>query len=96
MIVSFKDKGTEAVFHGTPVRLIRQFPSDAVRTAQRRLDALNAARALRDLRAPPGNRLEELKGKLAGWYSIRVNDQWRLVFRRVGSDAHEVWLTDYH
>lgn len=96
MIVSFKDKGTEAVFHGTPVRLIRRFPSDVVRTAERRFDALNAARALQDLRVPPGNRLEELKGELAGWYSIRVNDQWRLVFRWVGSDAHDVWLTDYH
>ncbi len=96
MIVSFKDKGTEAVFHGTPARLVRRFPSDVVRTAERRFDALNAAQALQDLRVPPGNRLEELKGELAGWYSIRVNDQWRLVFRWVGSDAHEVWLTDYH
>ncbi len=96
MIVLFKDKGSEAVFHGTPVRLIRRYPSDVVRMAERRFDALNAARALQDLRVPPGNRLEELKGELDGWYSIRVNDQWRLVFRWVGSDAHDVWLTDYH
>ena len=96
MIVSFKDKGTEAVFHGTPVRLVRRYPADVVRSAERRFDLLNAARSLEDLRMPPGNRLEELKGELAGWMSIRVNDQWRLVFRWIGADAHDVWLTDYH
>lgn len=57
---------------------------------------LNAAKELGDLRAPPGNRLEALKGDLAGKHSIRINDQWRIVFRREAAHAHEVWITDYH
>lgn len=96
MIASFGDKSTEAVFHGQPAPLIRRFPADMVRIAVRKLDMLNAARALGDLRSPPGNRLELLRGDLAGFYSIRVNDQWRLVFRWVGTDAHSVRLVDYH
>jgi proteic killer suppression protein len=57
---------------------------------------LNAARELRDLASPPGNRLQALRGDLRGFYSIRVNDQWRIVFRWDGTDAFEVRLTDYH
>jgi len=57
---------------------------------------LNAAKALKDLRSPPGNRLEPLKGDLKGYHSTRINDQWRVVFRWVGSDAHDVRITDYH
>jgi proteic killer suppression protein len=57
---------------------------------------LNAARRLGDLQSPPGNRLEALRGAMIGLHSIRVNDQWRIVFRWAGSDAHEVRLTDYH
>ncbi len=96
MIASFGDRSTEAVFHGHPVNRIRRFPSDMVQVAVRKLDMLNAARALGDLRSPPGNRLERLRGELAGFHSIRVNDQWRLVFRWVGADAHDVRLVDYH
>ena len=62
----------------------------------RKLDYLNAAGDLRDLRSPPGNRLEALSGTLTGRYSIRVNDQWRIVFRWQGRDALDVTLTDYH
>jgi proteic killer suppression protein len=57
---------------------------------------LNAARELRDIQSPPGNHLEMLRGDLKGFHSIRVNDQWRLIFRWEGSDAYEVALTDYH
>ena len=57
---------------------------------------LNAAKQLPDLQSPPGNHLESLRGDLKGYYSIRVNDQWRVVFRWSGSDAHGVRLTDYH
>ncbi len=96
MIASFGDQATEAVYHGRPINLIRRFSPDVVRVAVRKLDMLNAARTLRDLRSPPGNRLEALRGTLAGLHSIRVNDQWRIVFRWAGSDAHEVRLTDYH
>jgi toxin HigB-1 len=96
VIASFGDSATEAVYHGGPIRLVRRFPPDAVRVAVRKLDMLNAALALRDLQSPPGNRLEALRGTLAGLHSIRVNDQWRIVFRWTGADAHEVRLTDYH
>ncbi|MFO0828742.1 MAG: type II toxin-antitoxin system RelE/ParE family toxin [Phycisphaerales bacterium] len=94
MIASFGDKATRQLYN-TGVRPPR-IPPDIARTALRRLDSLNAATQLVDLRSPPGNRLEQLKGDLAGFYSIRVNDQWRIVFRWSGGDAHEVRILDYH
>ena len=69
---------------------------DIVATALRKLDFLEAAHDLRDLRAPPGNRLEALRGDLAGFHSIRVNDQWRVVFRWTARGAEDVSLHDYH
>ena len=96
MIVSFGDKATEALYHGRPSRQVRQLPPDVVRVAIRRLDMINAAHTLGDLRSPPGNRLEALRGDLAGFHSIRVNDRWRIVFRWEGSGAHDVRLADYH
>ena len=96
MIVSFGDKATEAVFHGTPIRLLKRFPADVIRRATVKLDYLNGASGLFELEAPPGNRLEALKGDLRGFHSIRVNDQWRIVFRWEGTDAREVRLVDYH
>jgi proteic killer suppression protein len=96
VIVSFGDKTTEAVFHGTPTRLLKRFPAEVMRRAIVKLDYLNGASGLIDLEKPPGNRLEALKGDLRGFHSIRVNDQWRLVFRWQGTDAHDVRLTDYH
>lgn len=62
----------------------------------RKLDYLNAAKRLEDLRGPPGNRLEAWRGRYEGKYSIRINDQYRIVFRFVESDAYEVEITDYH
>ena len=96
MIVSFGDTGTEAVFHGTPVKLVRRFPADVVSRAVRKLDYLNGASDLTDLQVPPGNRLEPLKGDLNGYHSIRVNERYRIIFRWQGSDAHDVRLVDYH
>jgi len=96
VIVSFGDKATEAVFHGTPDRLLKRFPADVLKRANQKLDYLNGASDLTDLEAPPGNRLESLKGAMKGLHSIRVNDQWRIVFRWQGSDAHDVHLMDYH
>jgi toxin HigB-1 len=96
VIATFGDKATEALYHGRPSKDARRFPPDVVRAAPRKLDMLNAASTLGDLRSPPGNRLEALRGDLAGRHSIRVNDQWRIVFRWQGSDAHEVRLVDYH
>ena len=96
MIASFADKATEALFHGETDKAIRRIPSDIRSTAVRRLDLLNAAHELQDLRVPPGNRLEALKGDLRGLHSIRINDQWRIVFRWKDGDAHDVEINDYH
>ena len=96
MIVSFGDPDTEALYHGGRGRKGRRFPPDIVNTALRKLDILEAARDLRDLRSPPGNRLEALRGSLAGCHSIRVNDQWRVVFRWTAQGAEDVSLRDYH
>lgn len=96
MIISFGDKATEDLYHGRSTARVRRFPMDLVRVALRKLDMLNAAPELLDLRSPPGNRLEALDGQLRGFHGIRVNDQWRIVFRWSGRDAHDVRLTDYH
>ena len=66
------------------------------RVAARKLDMLDYAQALRDLAAPPGNRLEALKGDLAGFHSVRINDQWRIIFRWTGSGPADVDIRDYH
>ena len=96
MIVSFGASATEDLYHARPTSLVRRFPHAVVRTAVIKLDILNAAAGIQDLRSPPGNRLEALKGDLAGFHAIRVNDQWRLIFRWDGKNAHDVRLVDYH
>ncbi|MCA9505182.1 MAG: type II toxin-antitoxin system RelE/ParE family toxin [Myxococcales bacterium] len=93
---SFGDRGTEDLYHGRRTTRVRRFPADVLGAALRKLDLLNAAHALLDLGSPPGNRLEILRGDWAGFHSIRVNDQWRLVFRWSGNQAHDVQLVDYH
>ncbi|MGH6903140.1 MAG: type II toxin-antitoxin system RelE/ParE family toxin [Geminicoccaceae bacterium] len=93
MIKAFADRDTEAVFTR---RVARGLPAEIQRTARRKLMQLDRAQDLRDLRAPPGNRLEALKGDRAGQYSIRVNDQWRICFVWRDSDAYEVEIVDYH
>ncbi len=93
MIVSFGDKDTEKLFiFGKS----RQVPSTIIKVALRKLDYLNRAKTLQDLETPPGNRLEALKGALKGKYSIRINDQYRIVFRFSSGEASEVEVTDYH
>jgi proteic killer suppression protein len=96
MIVSFGDRATEDLYHNRPTSRARRFPQDIVHLALVKMDMLNGAAAVQDLRSPPGNRLETLKGDLKGFYSIRVNDQWRLVFLWAGNNVSEVRLTDYH
>lgn len=92
MIRSFADKRTEALFQDEVIRDFQGF----ARPAKRKLEALNAASRLDDLMVPPSNRLEKLRGKLSGFHAIRVNDQWRLIFKWIDGDAHEVAIVDYH
>jgi len=93
MIQSFGDKKTEAIFHGKRARGIG--PS-LLKIAVRKLDFINLATSLDQLRVPPGNRLEKLSGRLSDLHSIRVNDQFRIVFRWQDGHAFDVTLTDYH
>ena len=96
MIASFGDGTTEDIFNGENTKAARRIPTEVWKTASRKLDMLNAAHELRDLMIPPGNRLESLRGTLAGKHSIRINDQFRIVFRWKDGNVHEVRITDYH
>ena len=93
MIKSFKDPETEKVFNH---RFSRKLPTDIQRAALRKLEMLDAAEVLNDLRIPPSNRLEALIGNRKGQHSIRINDQWRVCFVWKAGDAHEVEIVDYH
>lgn len=93
MIMSFADKETEKLF---VTGSSRKFPSAIINTALRKLDYLNRAKTVRDLQAPPGNRLEALKGNLKGKHSIRINDQFRIIFKFENGDAFDVEVRDYH
>ncbi len=92
MIRTFRCKDTQKLFSD---RFVRRF-NPIERAARRKLLLLHRARGLNDLRAPPGNRLEALRGKRAGQYSIRINDQWRICFRWKNGDAEDVEIVDYH
>jgi proteic killer suppression protein len=93
VIRSFADRETERLFARTPGR---RFPAQLHRVILRKLVQVDAAERLDDLRVPPGNRLEALKGDRRGQHSIRVNDQWRVCFRWRDGDAHDVEIVDYH
>ena len=93
MILSFRNKMTEAVFRG---RGPKGFPSDLLVAARRRLLILHAAPSLDSLRAPPGNRLHALTKDRAGQHAIRINDQFRICFRWTGAGPAEVEIVDYH
>ena len=94
MIVSFADRQTAAIFAGHPPR--KGISLRLATEALAKMQQLHAATALIDLRSPPGNRLEALKGDRRGQFSIRVDRQWRLCFRWDSNDAHDVELVDYH
>jgi proteic killer suppression protein len=96
VIRSFADKVTADVFYGEPTARARRIPVEVIKVALRKLAQLDAAVRLDDLRVPPGNRLEALRGDRAGSHSIRVNEKWRVVFRWESDGAHDVELTDYH
>ena len=93
MIVSWKGKSVAAIAAG---KAPKGFPHELVARAERRLRAIGNAAALNDLRSPPGNRLEKLSGDRAGQHSIRINDQWRIVFKWTPSGPTDVCIADYH
>jgi proteic killer suppression protein len=93
MIETFSCQETESIFHG---RRSRKLPPAMQQAARRKLIYLNEANELSDLRSPPGNRLEALKGNLAGSFSIRINQQWRICFEWRDGNAHDVRIVDYH
>jgi len=97
MLASFSDQGTEDIFQRLESREARKvLPTELHRNAAKKLAMINAARFVEDLKVPPGNRLEKMRGDLEGFYSVRVNDQWRIVFRWADSAAHDVRICDYH
>lgn len=93
MIESFGDSATESIYRGLRARGL---PGEIQERARRKLRMLNQARIVEDLQIPPGNRLEHLKGKLAGFWSIRINQQWRVIFRWEDGSKYEVKIIDYH
>ena len=93
MIKSFGDKETEKIWNGFRSK---KLPNEIQDTARRKLRMLNNSLDIQDLRIPPANRLEKLRGGLQEFYSIRINDQWRLIFQWINNDAHEVQIIDYH
>ena len=93
MIKGFRSKETEKIWRG---EVSRRLPQNIQAMARRKLRMLNNARRLEDLRIPPANRLEALKGDRAGQHSIRINDQWRICFVWIDGDATDVEITDYH
>lgn len=93
MIRSFGDIDTELISNGTRSR---KLPQDIQNVARRKLRMIEAASDINDLRVPPGNRLEQLSGNLEGFWSIRINDQWRVVFEFKNGGADNVKITDYH
>jgi proteic killer suppression protein len=96
VIVSFADKTTEDIYHGNDTKAARRIARDLWERIQRKLDLMNAAISLDDLRVPPSNHLEKLRGSLAGFHSIRINQQYRLVFRFVRGHCHNIGCIDYH
>ena len=96
MIRGFADKITEDLYHGKKSKDARRIPKSIWKVAQRKLDLLNRSMSLQDLRVPPSNRLEKLRGDLEGFHSIRINDQYRIVFVFRHGGAHDVQVLDYH
>jgi proteic killer suppression protein len=93
MIQSFGDRDTELLFHR---ERIKRLPPDIQQRARKKLLIIHAATDENDLIIPPGNRFEKLKGDLKGWCSIRINEQWRVIFKWAEGNAREVTITDYH
>ena len=93
MIISFGSKETEKIWNGDRVKIL---PNEFHHICRRKLRMLNNSQNLNDLRVPPSNKLEKLSGKMSEFYSIRINDQWRIVFKWDDRNASEVTIMDYH
>ena len=93
MIVSFRSKQTEQIWTGSRVKKI---PIEIQKIGRRKLRMLNNSQSIADLKIPPSNRLEKLTGSLKGFYSIRINKQWRIIFEWKSGNASEVEILDYH
>ena len=93
MIISFESKETEKIWNGERVKKI---PIEIQKIGRRKLRMLNNSQNLMDLKIPPSNRLEKLSGKLNEYHSIRINDQWRIIFQWTNNNAHQVKILDYH
>lgn len=96
MIASFANRLAEDLFEDRKSKAVRAFPAELHRKARMKLLYLHDAGELNDMKVPPGNRLEALKGDRAGFHSVRINDQWRLIFRWKDGNAHDVSIEDYH
>lgn len=96
VIAGFADETTRDVYDGLDTKAARRIPQSIWSVARRKLDMIEAAHEIADLRVPPGNRLEVLKGELKGCHSIRINDQFRIVFRWADGAAAGVSINDYH
>lgn len=93
MIINFADKETEKIWNGIQSK---KLPPDIQNVARRKLRMLNNAQNINDLRIPPANHLEKLSGNLSGLHSIRINNQWRIIFKWENDNASEVKIIDYH
>jgi proteic killer suppression protein len=96
MIKSFRGKLAMDIYDGISSKATRRFSKELHGKADRLLDQLNAVTKLDSLRVPPGNRLEGLKGDLKGFHSLRINNQWRIIFKWIDGNAYEVDIVDYH
>lgn len=93
MILNFGDKETEKIWDGIRSR---KLPNEIQNIARRKLRMINNSQTINDLRIPPANRLEKLRGNLEEYHSIRINSQWRIIFKWINNDASEVSIVDYH
>jgi proteic killer suppression protein len=96
VIINFTNKLADDLFEDRISKEVRGFPQELRRAARRKLQYLHETHELNDLKVPPGNKLEALRGSLVGYFSIRINDQWRIVFRFDNGNASEVSIKDYH
>lgn len=93
MIKSFGDKESEKIWNGIRSK---KLPNAIQDVARRKLRIINNAQNVNDLRIPPANRLEKLKGELQEYYSLRINNQWRIIFKWINDDAYDIRIVDYH